>query len=127
MFNTRWWQWKMMAWHNHAFGNLGPQAARVYSMRVLEEALELAQAEGVRPVEVAHIVQQVYAKPAGEPAKELGGLLITITGYANMAGLSIEDVFRTEYNRIQDPVLIEKIRYRNFHGDKIGLRKKDLN
>lgn len=127
MFNVRWWQWKIGLWHDHVFSDLGPTTAKVYAMRVLEEALELAQAEGVRPVEVAHIVQQVYAKPAGDAAKELGGVLVTVTGYANMRRLPLDTVFTAEYARIQDPALIEKIRFRNFNGDKIGLRKEDLN
>ena len=120
------WQGRIRRWHSHVFGDKAMQhGARIYAMRLLEEALELAQAEGVLPQEVDHIVEQVYRKPAGDPAKEFGGVLITATCYANHAELDMFKSFETEYVRINDPILIERVRYRNFHGDKIGLRTQD--
>lgn len=120
------WQGMIRIWHEQVFGaEPMKNGAKVYSMRVLEESLELAQAEGVSAEIALQIVKQVYDKPAGVAAKELGGVIITMIGYANQSGLYIGDVFNTEYARINEPNLIEKIRFRNFHGDKIGLRPQD--
>jgi len=120
------WQDRIRRWHDFVFDEwdktLGP---RIYSMRLLEEALELAQAEKIALREIGHIIDQVYRKPPGDPTKEFGGVLVTATGYTNQAGLDMEATFEAEFARIQDPALIERIRFRNYRGDKIGLRPQD--
>jgi NTP pyrophosphatase (non-canonical NTP hydrolase) len=117
------WKERYKVWHDRVFGDCASEHGRkVYAMRLLEEALELAQAEGVTPIVCAAIQYQVYSKPAGNPEKELGGVLVTMTGYALYADLDIEATFETELERIQDEKIIDRVRYRNFHGDKIGMR-----
>lgn len=121
------WQIAVNRWGDYVFGPRKEEhGAHVYSLRLLEEALELAQAEGATIAEVQHIVSQVLSKEPGEPKKELGGVLICVSGYANAAEFNLGEVFEFEYARIQDPAHIERIRYRNFHGDKIGLRPQDV-
>ena len=118
------WAARVRVWHHIVFGERAvDHGAKVYSMRLLEEALELAQAENVSVADATAIVAQVYAKPPGDPAKELGGVTITLAGYASQAGASLSEAFEREFARIQDPGLIERIRYRNLHGDKLGMRK----
>jgi hypothetical protein len=46
--------------------------------RVLEEALELAQSEGVEIEHVRKQTEYVYSRDAGEPCKEAGDLLFCI-------------------------------------------------
>ena len=46
--------------------------------RFLEEAIELAQAMGLKKENVALLADQVYAKPPGEFSQELGGCLVTL-------------------------------------------------
>ena len=103
------WAARVRVWHHLVFGERAvDHGAKVYSMRLLEEALELAQAENVSVADATAIVAQVYAKPPG---------------YASQAGASLSEAFEREFARIQDPGLIERIRYRNLHGDKLGMRK----
>ncbi len=117
------WQELVRRWHANVFGpRKNDHGAKIYSMRLLEESLELAQAENVSREDAETILKQVYDKPKGEPFKEFGGVLITAIGYANQANFDMEKAFDVEFERIQDQKLIDKIRYRNFHGDKIGLR-----
>ncbi len=96
----------------------------IRSLRALEEMMELCQAEGVTAEEVYIIKNQVFSRPKGEVEQELGGVLTTISAYAATRYLNIEDIFYSEFTRIMDPVIMEKVRTRNLEGDKIGFEKK---
>lgn len=113
-------------WSNLVFGSI-KITPRIRAMRLLEEAYELAQAEGVSELECVIIRDQVYGKPAGEPRKELGGVLTTAFAYADCADFDSSDAFWTEFERIMDPAMMEKVRHRNLAGDKIGFKKEEIN
>jgi NTP pyrophosphatase (non-canonical NTP hydrolase) len=100
---------------------------RIRVMRLLEEALELAQAEDVPVTDAIIILNQVYDRPKGEPSQELGGVVITLANYAETAGLDLEEAFYSEFTRIMDPAIMEKVRKRNLDGDKIGFAKPGNN
>lgn len=99
---------------------------KIRVLRVLEEAAELAQAEGVTEEEFDHIKRQVFGKPPGEWNKELGAVLICLAGYASTRNADLEWEFWNEFERIMDPGIMEKVRKRNLEGDKIGFVKKLL-
>jgi hypothetical protein len=68
--------------------------------RVVEEAVELAQAEGV-PAERLHaLVRHVYAKPPGDPAQEVGGVGVTVLAYCAAVGISADDAEAREVERV---------------------------
>jgi NTP pyrophosphatase (non-canonical NTP hydrolase) len=94
-------------------------------LRVVEEVLELAQAEAVTPAEITIILYQVYGKPEGALHQELGGVMTTLAAYAATANLDLETAFWDEFERIMDPQIMEKVRTRNLAGDKIGFKKSD--
>jgi hypothetical protein len=50
--------------------------------RVVEEAIELAQAEGLPMTRIERIARRVYLRPPGEPAKEAGGVMVTLLAWA---------------------------------------------
>ena len=97
---------------------------KIRALRVLEEAIELAQSEGVTEDEVNIIRNQVFSKPPGVPYQELGGVLTTLAGYSHTSEYLLEEVFLSEFGRIMDPQIILKVRHRNLEGDKIGFEKK---
>lgn len=99
---------------------------KIRVLRVLEEAAELAQAEGVSEEEFDHIKRQVFSKPPGEYHAELGAVLICLAGYASTINADLEWEFWNEFERIMDPGIMEKVRKRNLEGDKIGFVKKPL-
>lgn len=99
---------------------IGP---KIRALRLLEEAIELAQAEGVTMQEVGIVRDQVYAKPPGDPLQELGGVLICAVAHAAVRDWDHEEVFWAEFARIMDPELMEKVRRRNLEGDKIGFER----
>jgi hypothetical protein len=48
--------------------------------RFLEEALELAQANGCTREDALALVDYVYARPLGQPEQEVGGVMVTLAG-----------------------------------------------
>jgi hypothetical protein len=68
--------------------------------RVLEEAIELAQAEGLSLEACGDLARFVYAKPAGDPAQEVGGIAVTLLCYCQVKGLSGEAAEVAEIRRV---------------------------
>lgn len=68
--------------------------------RVLEEAIELAQAEGVRIGDVNLLTAHVYAKPAGEPSQEVGGIGVCLLAWAGATDRELWPLIETEIDRI---------------------------
>lgn len=70
------------------------------AMRVVEEAIEVAQAVGVPVNTVERIVHRVYTKAAGEVVEELGGLLVTTLALAEVLNKDADELERDELERI---------------------------
>lgn len=68
--------------------------------RFFEEAVELAQAEGVGPYRLWEIIGHVYQKDAGDPQQEVGGIGTTLLAYCAAKGISADDCERNELTRI---------------------------
>lgn len=123
---SRHWTSLTMAWSKLVFRDqVQVLTPRVRAMRLLEEALELAQAEDVFLSEALIIINQVYEKPRGDPRKELGGVLITAAAYAATREWLLENVFIEEFTRIMDPTIMDRVRNRNLSGDKIGFHPEE--
>lgn len=89
----------ILSWAKDTFGPVALDP-RERAMRLLEEAAELAQAEGVTVDEMCNIVERTCARPVGDPFKELGGVLVTIHGYAAVKNISIDAALLTEVVRV---------------------------
>lgn len=85
-------------WLSRAFENRVPAHLRGHerALRVLEEALELAQAEGVAFDAAARLQAYVYARPVGDAAQEVGGIRIALLAYAVEKGLSADRAEQAE-------------------------------
>jgi hypothetical protein len=77
--------------------------------RLLEEVLELLQAKGYDRTRVATLVDYVYGRPVGEPAQEVGGVMVTLAGFCWVAGLDMHEAGEHELTRINQPEMMEKI------------------
>ncbi|MGA2270304.1 MAG: hypothetical protein ABSH44_17670 [Bryobacteraceae bacterium] len=71
------------------------------AMRLLEEALELAQAEGITIDQVGWQVDHVFARVKGEPAQEAAGVAVCLLGWCaatgnNLLALAIQEIERIE-------------------------------
>ena len=78
--------------------------------RFLEESLELLQAHGYDRSRIATLVDYVWGRPIGEPAQEVGGVMVTLAAYCLAAGIDMHEAGETELARILRPEIIEKIR-----------------
>lgn len=71
------------------------------SMRVLEEAMELAQTEGVDVDQLMKLAARVYSRPKGEPAQEAAGLQVCLLAWSHAAKVELETVTADEVYRIE--------------------------
>lgn len=94
---------------------------KVRAIRLLEEVIELCQAEDMSREEIAIVVDQVMSKPKGDPRSEFGGVMTTVMAYAWSRNYDPEERFWDEFGRIMQPEIIERVRTRNLGGDKIGI------
>jgi hypothetical protein len=78
--------------------------------RLLEEVLELLQSKGYDPQRVATLVDYVWNRPVGEPAQEVGGVMVTLAGYCWIAGLDMHAAGAAELARINKPEVMATIR-----------------
>ncbi|WP_277381582.1 hypothetical protein [Stenotrophomonas maltophilia] len=78
--------------------------------RLLEEVLELLQAHGYDPARVPTLVDYVFSRPVGDPAQEVGGVMVTLAGYCWVAGLNMHAAGDAELARINQPEVMAKIR-----------------
>lgn len=80
----------------------GPQAmaTRERAMRLAEEAIELAQAEGIGADDLHRLVDHVLAKPAGKAPQEAGGVGVCLLAWAAGAKQSLWPLIDDEIIRI---------------------------
>lgn len=68
--------------------------------RLLEEAIELAQAEGFSPERAHALIDHVYTKAPGEPVQEAGGVGVTLLAYCATAMFSADEAEALEFGRV---------------------------
>jgi hypothetical protein len=67
--------------------------------RFLEESLELVQALGCTCSEAHQLVDYVFGRPVGEPAQELGGVMVTVAALCFPNDLDMEAAGERELAR----------------------------
>lgn len=67
--------------------------------RFLEEALELAQANGCLREEAKALVDYVYSRPKGNLELEVGGVMVTLAGLCSATGVDLEQAANQELQR----------------------------
>ena len=96
------------AWAKACFGDRYDRDKMERADRFLEEALELLQSLGYPRERIAELVDYVYGRPAGDPAQEMGGTMLTLALLAGANGLDAEVCAEVELERVHGK--IEKIR-----------------
>jgi hypothetical protein len=79
-------------------------------LRLVEEVIELAQAENVDPARLTAIISYVYGKMPGRPEQEAGGVGTTLIAYCAARGFSADDAEAAEAERVlaRDPDYFRK-------------------
>ena len=71
---------RVRAWHDACFGERIPSDREERCHRFLEEAVELAQASGCSRDHARLLVEYVYSRRSGTPARKAGGVMVTLAG-----------------------------------------------
>lgn len=103
---------------------LGPAAAshrQERALRLLEEALELAQAESLGMPIVIQLMLRVWSRPVGEVHQEVAGIGVTTLAYCAAAGLDFERELEIELERIRRPEVQESIRKKQHEKREAGV------
>lgn len=96
-------------WMIECFGEVIAMDPLERIMRFLEEALELAQAEGMSAEEVGRVVSSVYGRPIGESFQEVGGVMVTLAAFCFRRDIDLASAAITEFDRIDSPEMRRKI------------------
>ena len=89
-----------LQWAIETFGNIARNRDE-RAARLVEEAIELAQAEGVPLDVVQKIASHVYSKPAGDPVAELQGVALTLDACAENMGHTVAGATERELARVR--------------------------
>jgi NTP pyrophosphatase (non-canonical NTP hydrolase) len=87
-------------WCAAAFGADHASSIPQRGLRLLEEAIELAQAAGCDRAMCHKLIDHIFDKPAGTIAQELGGVGVTVLAFAAAANLSADGCERVEVTRV---------------------------
>ncbi len=106
---------RIAAWVRSRFGESVLTNRQERAARILEEAHELAQAEGVPFMQVVLISQRTYSRPVGDPDNEAAGVRLTLEGWGVAADRDVDELARREMDRLEklDPEVS-----RRKHADK---------
>jgi hypothetical protein len=93
-------QARVQPWMMACFGAMIAGDREERNHRFLEEALELVQSCGCTASEAHQLVDYVFGRPVGEPAQEVGGVMVTLAALCLANGLDMHDAAETELARI---------------------------
>lgn len=75
--------------------------SRERAMRLLEEAVELAQAEGIQIGMIERQARHVFGRPPGEPAQEAAGVAVCLLAWCAATGHRLNELAMAEIERIE--------------------------
>lgn len=94
------------------------------TIRFVEEAVELAQALGLSRERVQKVTDYVYGREVGVPEQEVGGVSVTLAVLCNSAGISWETAAHRELNRVNTPLVMQKIMDRQMEKREAGMTSR---
>lgn len=112
----------VLQWAVNSFGaialNRDERAARM-----TEEAIEVAQVEGVPVDVIQRIAARVYSRPVGELGQEIGGLMVGLYALAANSGIDLDAEFRREFDRVLSK---SREHWARKHTEKVAAGTADL-
>ena len=112
------------AWAKDTLGESVLQARKERALRVCEEAIELAQAEGIQQFMVTTLLERVYSRTIGVPYQEAAGIGVTLLAWAYAANIDLEHLIKDEIYRISEPEMRKKIREKQNEKAAAGVAMK---
>lgn len=108
---------EFLAWAADMFGPIALDRRERLS-RFVEEAVELAHADGMPPNLIEKIIQRVYSREPGAIPKEVGQAQVTLELYAQAIGLSSEVEAAREFDRVRT---IPRAEWERRHAAKVAI------
>lgn len=105
------------AWVTDAFGSECATNTKERALRVLEEAVELAQSLDVTKEEAERVLNRTFTREVGETAQEVAGLQFTLMVLALRLGLNPVVECIRELTRVRG---IPLSHFRNKHANKLA-------
>ena len=93
-------QARVQPWLMKCFGEMIAGDREERNHRFLEESLELVQSCGCTASEAHQLVDYVFGRDVGEPAQEVGGVMVTLAALCLANGLDMHANGETELARI---------------------------
>lgn len=90
----------ILAWAVATFGPIAAERTE-RGARLVEEAIEAAQACGVSIQQVQRIAERAYSRPVGALNKEIGQVGMTLEALAEVSGLDVDQEIEREWQRVQ--------------------------
>jgi NTP pyrophosphatase (non-canonical NTP hydrolase) len=87
-------------WAVRSFGAAHVSNRPLRALRIVEEAIELAQALGVPKGKIDLCTENVYKRPVGTMAQELGGVLLTTNILCASCGFEPDRMLEMELGRV---------------------------
>lgn len=109
-------QQAVLQWAGDTFG-VAALAPDERVLRVLEEVIELAQAEGITRDQARTVVDHVFGKPPGDPVQEVGGVGVTLLAYCQTRGISADRAEQSEFDRVRTT---DPMRFRERQNKKVA-------
>lgn len=105
-------QQRIRTWLQRVLGDEVRTNRAERAARLVEEAIELAQVEGVELDGIDRIAKRVYRRPVGEASQEVAGVAVCLLAFADATSIDLNAVTGKEIARIEQ-VPAEKIRARH--------------
>lgn len=93
-------QARVRAWVVSCFGQKVAADKSQRNHRFIEEAIELVQSLGCSQSEVHQLVDYVFNRPDGEPAQEVGGVMVTLAALCSANDLNMQVSGEAELARV---------------------------
>ncbi len=103
------WQQRVEAAH-HALFHDDPTDVEERRARFWEEAGETVQAFGMTEEDAIELVRYTWSRAKGEPAKEIGAAMLTLTSLCVAAGYNLSECAEADLEKLQRPETIARIR-----------------
>lgn len=97
-------------WCVDTFGEDIAHNRKERALRILEEAMELAQVEDLPMPQIFNLALRVWSRPKGDPGQEVAGIGVTLLAYCAAADIDFEKELELEILRIERPEVQEVIR-----------------
>jgi NTP pyrophosphatase (non-canonical NTP hydrolase) len=110
--DVQYWQDEIRDFVHRVWGEKAMMSLPERAARIVEEAVELAQAHDVPQEIINKIIERVYARPPGNPGEEAGDIQFTLFAYTETAHVDIESVLAMRLERAA-AIPVEDLRERH--------------